>query len=479
MADPAEDDPMEVDEGAAGASGAGPSQPPPEDWLWPIEKMRIEVEIEGADGETKWVGATVCSMHLDSLFSAEIEGDGETWIDWFTWEDEGTDWRRINPTDGFLLADMQREVAAAAASSAGASSSEPAPAGTMPQEPKQPKTPKETPEEKEARLAQRAREKAEKEARAAERAERAAEKAALAAQKAELAAEKAARKAAKEAEPKKPLSAYIIFGNEQRQRVREENPEASVTEQVTLLGAAWKALTEEQRQVYEEKAVADRARYDAECLAAGVGPAARKAAKEAEPKKPLSAYIIFGNEQRQRVREENPEASVTEQITLLGAAWKALTEEQRQVYEEKAEADKARYAAECEAAGLGSPESRAAEKAAARAAEKEARAAERSEERARMAAAREAEKAAEKAAIAEAKALAKAEKEAEKAEKEAEKEAERQEASRVRAEKAARKAEKEAARQAKQAEPRSRCRPTSSMGTSTGCVCARPIPTQR
>ena len=486
MADPAEDDPMEVDEGAAGASGAGPSQPPPEDWLWPIEKMRIEVEIEGPDGETKWVGATVCSVHLDSLFSAEIEGDGETWIDWFTWEDEGTDWRRINPTDGFLLADMQREVAAAAASSAGASSSEPAPAGTMPQEPKQPKTPKETPEEKEARLAQRAREKAEKEARAAERAERAAEKAALAAQKAELAAEKAARKAAKEAEPKKPLSAYIIFGNEQRQRVREENPEASVTEQITLLGAAWKALTEEQRQVYEEKAEADKARYAAECEAAGLGSpesraaekaaaraaekearaaerseerarmaaareaekaaekaaiaeakalakaekeaekaekeaekeaerqeasrvraekAARKAekeaarqAKQAEPRKPLSAYIIYGNEHRVRVREANPDATVTELVSLLGAEWKALTEEQRQVYEEKAEADKARYDAECVAAGLGTAESRAAEKAAARAAEKEKRAAEKAAAKAAEKEKRAAEKASAKAA---------------------------------------------------------------------------------
>ena len=46
------------------------------------------------NGGTKWVPATVQSVHLDSTFSAEIEGADGTWIDWFTWEDEGTDWRR-------------------------------------------------------------------------------------------------------------------------------------------------------------------------------------------------------------------------------------------------------------------------------------------------------------------------------------------------------------------------------------------------
>ena len=44
--------------------------------------MKIEVEIEGPDGELKWVPATVGSVHLDSLFSAEIQGDeDDKWVD--------------------------------------------------------------------------------------------------------------------------------------------------------------------------------------------------------------------------------------------------------------------------------------------------------------------------------------------------------------------------------------------------------------
>ena len=73
----------------------GPTQPPPPSWLFPFEKMPIEVQVEDEEaGGTRWVAATVQSVHLDSTFSAEIhEADG-TWVDWFTWEDEDVDWRR-------------------------------------------------------------------------------------------------------------------------------------------------------------------------------------------------------------------------------------------------------------------------------------------------------------------------------------------------------------------------------------------------
>ena len=39
-------------------------------------------------------------------------------------------------------------------------------------------------------------------------------------------------------------------------------------------------------------------------------------------------------------------------MTLLGAAWKELTEEEKAPFEAKAAEDKERYAKECEAAGI-------------------------------------------------------------------------------------------------------------------------------
>ncbi|KAK4155355.1 high mobility group box domain-containing protein [Chaetomidium leptoderma] len=64
--------------------------------------------------------------------------------------------------------------------------------------------------------------------------------------------------------PKRGLSAYMFFANEQRDNVREENPGVSFGQVGKLLGERWKALTEKQRAPYEAKAAADKKRYEDE-----------------------------------------------------------------------------------------------------------------------------------------------------------------------------------------------------------------------
>ncbi|KAL1968320.1 hypothetical protein VTN77DRAFT_1849 [Rasamsonia byssochlamydoides] len=64
--------------------------------------------------------------------------------------------------------------------------------------------------------------------------------------------------------PKRGLSAYMFFANEQREAVREQNPGISFGQVGKLLGERWKSLTEEQRRPYEEKAAADKKRYEDE-----------------------------------------------------------------------------------------------------------------------------------------------------------------------------------------------------------------------
>jgi hypothetical protein len=86
----------------SGPEHEGPSAPPPIDWIWPFEGQKVEVEIEIGGGSV-WLPATIQVMCQDSSFSAEIEGQDGTWIDWFTWEEEGTDWRRTADCKGFRL----------------------------------------------------------------------------------------------------------------------------------------------------------------------------------------------------------------------------------------------------------------------------------------------------------------------------------------------------------------------------------------
>jgi len=61
------------------------------------------------------------------------------------------------------------------------------------------------------------------------------------------------------------------------------------------------------------------------------------------PKRSLSAYMFFANENRDIVRAENPGITFGQVGKLLGEKWKALSAEDKAPYESKADADKRRY----------------------------------------------------------------------------------------------------------------------------------------
>jgi hypothetical protein len=64
--------------------------------------------------------------------------------------------------------------------------------------------------------------------------------------------------------PKRGLSAYMFFANEQRDNVRNENPGIAFGQVGKVLGERWKALSDKQRAPYEAKAAADKKRYEDE-----------------------------------------------------------------------------------------------------------------------------------------------------------------------------------------------------------------------
>lgn len=49
------------------------------------------------------------------------------------------------------------------------------------------------------------------------------------------------------------------------------------------------------------------------------------------PKGALSSFIIFGNENRARLKDENPTASFQDLGRIIGEKWKAMTKEEQQV----------------------------------------------------------------------------------------------------------------------------------------------------
>ncbi|KAF2500020.1 hypothetical protein BU16DRAFT_522875 [Lophium mytilinum] len=71
--------------------------------------------------------------------------------------------------------------------------------------------------------------------------------------------------------PKRGLSAYMFFANEQRDKVREDNPGIKFGEVGKMLGEKWKALSEKNRGPYEAKAATDKKRYEDEKAAYAAG----------------------------------------------------------------------------------------------------------------------------------------------------------------------------------------------------------------
>ncbi|KAF2457904.1 non-histone chromosomal protein 6 [Lineolata rhizophorae] len=71
--------------------------------------------------------------------------------------------------------------------------------------------------------------------------------------------------------PKRGLSAYMFFANEQREKVREDNPGIKFGDVGKILGEKWKALSDKQRAPYEAKAAADKKRYEDEKAAYAQG----------------------------------------------------------------------------------------------------------------------------------------------------------------------------------------------------------------
>lgn len=66
--------------------------------------------------------------------------------------------------------------------------------------------------------------------------------------------------------PKRALSAYMFFANDQREVVRTENPSASFGQIGKLLGEKWKSLSESEKKPYEDKASEDKKRYEEQKL---------------------------------------------------------------------------------------------------------------------------------------------------------------------------------------------------------------------
>jgi hypothetical protein len=187
--------------------------------------------------------------------------------------------------------------------------------------------------------------------------------------------------------PKKPLAAYIIFCGEHRTIIKNENPDMKFIDITRALGSKWNSLSEEEKEVFNQKHALDVERYQNEMKEANipiepkkkvekkkvekkkveqeesdeqedsdepkkVEPKKKAEKKKAEPKekKPkevkqkeltepkrgVSAYISFCKEMRPVVKAEIPTIASNEILAELGRRWHLLSDEEKKPYKDMA-----------------------------------------------------------------------------------------------------------------------------------------------
>jgi len=159
--------------------------------------------------------------------------------------------------------------------------------------------------------------------------------------------------------PKRNMSAFFLYSNEHRNRVKQENPNIKFGEVAKVLSTEFRALSAKEKKKWDKLAEKDKQRYTEQMesyeppsdSSDSEGGRKKKKKPKKDPNKPkrnLSAFFIYSNVVRETVRKENPEAKFGDIARIISRQFKALPAEERMEYDEKAAADKERYRKEME-----------------------------------------------------------------------------------------------------------------------------------
>jgi len=153
--------------------------------------------------------------------------------------------------------------------------------------------------------------------------------------------------------PKRNMSAFFLYSNANRARIKEENPGIAFGKVAQLLSKEFKKLDPDERAEWNDAATKDKERYQEEMKSYdppsdeedyGGGRRRKKAKKDPnKPKRNMSAFFLYSNAVRSTVKEENPEAKFGDIAKIISVQFKALSDSERAKYNKLAAEDKVRY----------------------------------------------------------------------------------------------------------------------------------------
>lgn len=157
---------------------------------------------------------------------------------------------------------------------------------------------------------------------------------------------------AKDNKPRGRMSSYAYFVQKTREDFKKKHPNENVvfSEFSKKCSDTWKKMSDSEKKKYIQMADKDKKRYDLEMKTYvppkdGKGKKGKKAKKDPNaPKRALSAFFWFCNDERNKVKEALPTgAGVGDVSKECARRWNSLSQSAKAKYEALAAKDKARY----------------------------------------------------------------------------------------------------------------------------------------
>lgn len=131
-----------------------------------------------------------------------------------------------------------------------------------------------------------------------------------------------------------------------------ENPNMAFLEVMREVGTRWGKLSEDDKEPFKERANEDKRRFLEEQeafmrqrFAFPSNTFDQRMAKTTTslPKRPLSPFLVFAKEMRERMKKENPKLTVSELMKQIGMEWTKMSQEEKRRYSKIAKDDRVRY----------------------------------------------------------------------------------------------------------------------------------------
>ena len=162
--------------------------------------------------------------------------------------------------------------------------------------------------------------------------------------------------------PKRPLNPYMMFCNQEREKVQEELGSKNLGQVTAELSKRWAALDVELKNGFQLESKKGKEKYEEDLKAykpseeflkrkaeveanhdGVVSCKLKKLKDKSAPKMASNPYIIFCSKERQNVQKELGSMDRGQVMTELGKRWAALDADAKAVFELESKKEKERY----------------------------------------------------------------------------------------------------------------------------------------